>query len=467
MGATIDDPPKQSPEWRRIQEQFKELRVLVKRKNVGRWTLRQVVDSYTGRLRRRYEQALTSLEDDPLGDDDAKLSGFLKGEKFNPTQKLSKPRLINPRSPRYNLVLASYLKPLEHALWTNWKVGHLCPGTRVSGKGLNLGERAALIQRKMDDVGDCVVVEVDGKTFEAHVSVRQLKEEHSVYKAAYPGDKQLSWLLSKQLELKGKTACGIKYRRPGCRASGDYNTGLGNTMVMGGCVITAMRALGLSTPWTVMADGDNCLLFIRRQVLGEVQAKFSEKLSGHCGQEMTIERPAFKLEEVTFGQCRPVRFAGSVAMVRDPFKVLSGCFTGYRHYHDPVFAPRLLKGVAMAELSLSRGLPVLGPYFEKVCSLLHDVRDLADPGAFLEGHLLHAGPDPGPLPITMEARVSFSQAWDIGVGEQLALESHLLEGLERDFVRVVETAEWLHRTIEVRHGTPNQGGENTGDHLRD
>lgn len=90
---------------------FKDLRLLVKKLNVKRMELSDVAMSYSGMLRRRYLEAFRSLEEDGyLTKHDWKLSGFLKAEKQNPTAKISKPRMINPRSPRYNLLLASYLK---------------------------------------------------------------------------------------------------------------------------------------------------------------------------------------------------------------------------------------------------------------------------------------------------------------------------------------------------------------------
>jgi len=99
------------------------------------------------------------------------------------------------------------------------------------GKGLNPRQRANLIVRKFNQFRDCVVFEVDGKAFEAHVTVPQLEQEHSVYDVAYQ-DARLRKVLSRQLELAGVTANGVKFSRPGGRASGDYNTGMGNTLVM-------------------------------------------------------------------------------------------------------------------------------------------------------------------------------------------------------------------------------------------
>lgn len=461
LGDTPDDPPYAVP---LVDEQFRVLRNLVRRLNVVSWSRAAVAASYKGALGRRYAKALVDLENDGLSDVDARLSGFLKGEKFNPMAKVSKPRLINPRSPVFNLELATYLKPLEHALWRKWKVGVGCRRTRVSGKGLNGLQRAALIREKMDSVGDCVVFEVDGKAFESHVTDKQLAREHGVYKAAYPGDEVLVWMLEKQLKLSGRTQGGIKYTRPGGRASGDYNTGLGNTLLMGVFVICALQSLAPAGPWTVLADGDNCLIFLHSS-LRHCVGRFGDAMSAVCAHEMTVEKPVTVLEEVCFGQSKPCFTERGLIMVRDPFKALSGAFCGYRHFHDPHFAPRLVRGIAMAELSLARGVPVLGAYFAEAEYLTRKYKSLKNVEFFLEGHLLGLPPDPGIVKVSLDARVSFERAWGISPEEQLSLERLLVEGLRRDFVRVLDSGVWLSRVTPVTHGPGPPDASNAAEHL--
>nr|QXN75445.1 MAG: RNA-dependent RNA polymerase [Grapevine-associated tombus-like virus 4] len=459
MGPTPEDPISEGVFDKHVEEEFKKLRLMMKRLGIRRKSREEIVAGYSGALRRRYQEASESLDDEELGNQDYKLRAFLKGEKFNPLLKVSKPRMICPRSPRYNLELARYLKPLEHALWKKWKVGHNCPKTRVSGKGLNGRERASLIKEKMDSVGDCLVFEVDGKAFEAHVSREQLLLEHSVYKAAYPGCVDLQNLLQCQLTLKGKTAAGIKFERDGCRASGDFNTGLGNTMLMGSFVIAAMNKAGYGFKWTVLADGDNCLLFVERRYASGVVERFAELVRSVCSHEMTVEKPTTILEGVVFGQSRPCATEAGYTMVRDPYKVLSGAFCGYRHFHEKQFAPRLIRGIALAELSLARGLPVLGAYFQTAAHLTRRFKALRNPEFFLEGHLINVV-DPGPLNVTAEARTSFALAWGIGVEEQLALEQSLTDLLSAELLPTLQRAAWLDDVVEVVHGRGALNGDN-------
>nr|QKW91258.1 replication associated protein [Sclerotinia sclerotiorum umbra-like virus 2] len=438
LGPTPDEPV--NPDF---ELTFKRLGRLLVKLQVERMTLEEVVASYTGRLRRRYQEAFESLVEEPeLGKYDRRLSAFLKAEKFNPLHKRSKPRMIMCRSPRFNLKLASYLKPVEHALWRRWKfgMGGVTP-TRVVGKGLNGPRRAAILKEKMDSVGDCVVFEIDGKAFEAHVSLLQIDLEHSVYKAVFRKDKELNDLLNTQRKLIGKTVGGIRYEREGCRASGDFNTGLGNTLIMGSAVEAGLRLavteLGMFKA-TYLADGDNALLFVDRTVAERLRTNFARYISSVCGHEMTVEKPVDVLEHITFGQCKPCFNGKEYVMVRHPLKTLSYAFSGYRHYDQPKFTGPLLKAVCQAELSLSRGIPLLEAYFAKALAKLASYRDLKDPTSFLEERLKYghhsipfkAGEHYWYKGCTEAARSSFAESWGICVEEQLLLEEQLTRSLD-------------------------------------
>nr|WNM95047.1 MAG: RNA-dependent RNA polymerase [Diaporthe helianthi umbravirus 1] len=462
MGPTPDDPL----EWpASVGRAFAGLRRLARVVCVDKWDVWQTAQSYSGRLRRRYLEAARSLETDGwISKDDYRLSAFLKGEKHNPRLKRGKPRMICPRSPRYNLVLASYLKPLEHALWKRWRFGLGVLPTRVSAKGLNSEARARLIERKMESVGDCVVFEVDGKAFEAHVTGYQLDLEAAVYKAAYPGDRELAGLLSVQRKLVGKTAGGIRFSRVGARASGDFNTGMGNTLLMGGFVTAALSDFAASRPdlrCTILVDGDNALLFVSANYASSLHQLFPELVRSVSAHEMAVEKPTTVIERVIFGQSQPVRTAGGLRMVRNVWKTLSGAFCGHRHYHDRAFAPRLMHEIALAELALSKGVPVLQPYFKACVDALAGYKRVRDPSAFLEGHLLGVTTDGKVGEITLDARLSFEQAFGISVEDQLGLEARLVSGVRHDMGRVVRDAQWLRVVVECYDG---RDADETDDH---
>jgi hypothetical protein len=315
----------------------------------------------------------------------------------------------------------------------------------------------------MRDVGgDCHVFEVDGKAFEAHVTQRDLVREHSVYKAAFPGDEALAKLLEKQLSLRGVTAHGIEFFREGCRASGDLNTGMGNSLIMLAAVIAAFMVLtdtlGVEPRYTALADGDNCLVFVEDKYASFVHENFSWAVSTVSSQELAVESMVTRFEDVVFGQCKPVCLGGDqVTMVRDPLKVLSGAFCGYRHYGHMRFGRKVLKAVSQCELALAKGVPVLQAYFGKAVDELQTTPDLQTPEDFLEGNLsaavrfqgLKIG-DARVVPVTMEARLSFEAAFGISVPMQLFLEEELPR-------KITFPDRW--ETISVRDGVDGFSSE--------
>lgn len=448
--------------------EYKAVATVASKLCVERWTQDQVVQSYTGRLRVRYQAALDELKvGDTLTKHDKKLSAFLKAEKFNPLLKPSKPRMIMARGPKYNLLLATWLKPLEHALYRRLKgAAPGVPATRQVGKGLNGRQRANLIRAKMENVGGgCVVFEVDGKSFESHVSREDLRWEHNVYSKAFGGDPRLREMLDVQLSLKGKTACGIRYGRDGARASGDFNTGMGNTIIMRSCVIATLKLLYSEGAfrWDILVDGDNALIFVEQRASQRVHKRFAEVASQVSNQELAVENPETDFERVTFGQCKPCFNGECHIMVRDPTKQLSNSFSSYRHYNSWSHGVRVLKAVSQCELALARGIPILEAYYGAALQQLRNVPDLRDPTPFLEGRLIEAYAQIGGKSlrevnkrgVSAEARLSFARAWGIGEEQQCEMERKLVRELSFPQVWLLSLFPWnVFRFIMKRFPVP-------------
>jgi len=205
---------------------------------------------------------------------------------------------------------------------------------------------------------------------------------------------------------------------------------------MGHCVISALvqvrKELG-AFRHTILADGDNCLLFVESRVAQQVNSLFEAAVSQVSGQEIAVEKPVTSYEQVTFGQCKPCFNGEGYVMVRDPLKVVSQAFSGYRHYNHYTFGLSLAKSISIAELHLSRGVPILEAYFAKALVQLRNVRALSNPEDFLDGHLIGVSAREHEVEargVTAEARQSFAVAWGIGVEEQLAIEAELVRGLD-------------------------------------
>jgi len=394
-----------------------------------RWSYLETAQSYSGALRRRYLEAERSLrEDGPVRSGDCLLRAFLKAEKLS-SAKDPKPRMIFPRSPRYNLALASWLKPLEHWLWGRLTARRLFGGsnTRVVGKGLSPRRRANLIVRKFNGFRDGVCFEVDGKAFEAHVTSGQIKAEHSIYLAAYDDAKELRGLLGRQ-RFKGVTPSGVKFGRVGGRASGDFNTGMGNTLIML-CVLTHVLC-SYHVKFDLLVDGDNALVFLEKGDHLPICDSFASDVLSCSGHEMTLEKPVSYVEGIRFGRSAPVFLGHGLGwtMVREPEAVLSGAYASHRWLREPVFGRRWLNGVARCELSLARGVPVLQGAALSVLRQtvsrkevpVDALTDYFAVGAWLAG-------EKDVIPIGWETRISFWRAFGWSPEEQLAAERVVCE----------------------------------------
>lgn len=426
-----------------VLDAFRRIRLVATRYGGSRWDYLETAHSYTGALRRRYLEAERSLrEDGPLSSSDVFLRAFLKAEKRH-VGNVAKPRLIYPRSPRYNLHLASWLKPFEHWLWGNLRRSAFngAGNSRVVAKGLSPRQRAALIVRKFSEMPDCVVMEVDGRSFEAHLDSWQLLQEHSVYTSAYPGDGSLKKCLNSQLRNFGVTGCGVRFSRGGGRASGDFNTGMGNSLVMLAVVVGSMSLLG-EQRWDTLVDGDNALLFLPAPAMRRVVPRFAAAALEVSGHEMTLERPVEVVEEVRFGQSAPVWVEGGWMMVRDWRKVVSHGTSSHQHLLEPRFALEWIRGVALCEASLAHSVPILWAYANRLLSLTESVttvrwhphRDYEVLGVRF-ACLGSRAREPDEF-----ARQSFSRAFGVTPDEQVQLERLMLRG--QVFVEPALPLEW-------------------------
>lgn len=403
---------------------YKSLRNIARRYRGTRWGLLETALSYKGALRRRYVEAEKSLmESSQLVRADWLLKAFLKAEKISPP-KDAKPRMIFPRSPRFNLLLASWLKPFEHWLWGYLTARRLFGGSnsRVVGKGLSPRRRANLILKKFRAFRDCVVFEVDGKAFEAHVTENHLHQEHSIYKAAYSGCAELADVLSHQV-FAGVSAGGVKFSRRGGRASGDFNTGMGNTLIMLAVCVGVLKTYSIN--FDILVDGDNALVFFERVDAQSVISTFHDLVLDASGFEMTLEEPVSYVEGIRFGRSAPVYLGKELGwtMVRDPRSVLSGAYASHRWLREPSFGRRWINGVARCELSLALGVPVLQEAALSVLSQTEHKRKVpvdALSDYFMVGAWLAEAGDA--VVVCREARLSFERAFGISPEEQVLWE---------------------------------------------
>lgn len=388
-----------------------------------------VVESYrhNRRLHARYEAAFDSLMADGYCQPrDARVKAFVKGEKLA-NYKVHKPRVIMGRDPRYNLELASYLRPIEHELYSSLRGWgrRFYTHTRLIGKGLDPRQRAELIVRKFSSRPGMVAMEVDGKAFEGHFCLDVLRAEHGFYKALNPS-KRLAQLLRWQEEFSGRGG-DVTFHASGIRASGDYNTGSGNTVTM--CALMLVVARAVNTKFDFLADGDNAIVFVHKTDVERWRSAISRECL-RVGFEMALEDPVDDVLEVPFGQSKPLLVDGvGWTMIRSPMKVLSHAACGYQHYKELVGGLRVLKAVGYCEAVLNRGVPVLSVFAATLLELTRATQfSKAELSDFEYKSVLAKGISwerARVVPVTLATRERFAKSWGISVERQLAMEREL------------------------------------------
>jgi len=389
--------------------------------HVNPLSLEDSLSSFTGTRKRRYQEAYDSLVLRPISHDDARINSFVKAEKTDPFAKVNPdPRMIQARDPRYNLVVAKYLRPIEHYIY------HLKgdDGLRCVAKGLNQRERADLFLRKWARFDVPVCFSIDCSRWDKHVTIDVLRVEHLFYRLLVPHCPEFDRLLSWQELNKCRTAGGVKYTVYGGRMSGDINTALGNCLLMVLMVRAAMVELGCK--YTALDDGDDCLIIVEEidfeRLNAELPAKFLQ-----FGQELKIENIARKPSDVLFCQARLAHNGIHPLFVRDWRKVLSNGCCGTKHWADPNLVRPMFGLVGTCELALNAGVPILQAYGEALIRMSRGrMASMLNAEAGLKYRVsLEFGensPDAMPRVVTARARRWFERAFGVPEWQQIEIE---------------------------------------------
>lgn len=383
-------------------------------------TLEQFCSRFTGCRRARYERAALDYKMRGISKRDANVTMFVKMERLNPEKKVNPdPRAIQFRTQVYCVALGRHLKPLEHYLYELKGDGKLLPSSRVIGKGLNMTKRAMLAREKWFKFQSPCVVSLDASRFDKHVSLEMLQIEHSVYKAMNH-DPEFAKLLSWQLNNKGRSDTGIKYKCRGRRMSGDMNTALGNCIIMVLMVACFMEG----RKYDILDDGDDVLLFIEKRDLNYVVENVKITFAG-WGFDMKIESIAHHFTHIDWCQSNPIEVIPGVwKFIRHPRKVLSCAATGFK-YIGKRDRRKLLYTIGECEASLNAGVPVLQEFARALRrgsgvtkgieltysdSFYHRMKDEVINSAGAE--------------VTLKARLDFQDAFGVDIQRQLAVEDY-------------------------------------------
>jgi len=382
-------------------------------------TLTQTVNLFPANKRKVYERALNDIARQGFSDLDARLKSFVKFEKQDITKA---PRIINPRSAKYNLMLARYLKHAEHKYYR--AINRVFGGhTRTTVfKGLDADQSAQVLRAKWDRFSEPVAIGLDATKFDMHVSYEALQFEHSVYlQSRYmcKNKKELSRLLQLQLENVGHARCddgSVRFKMRGTRCSGDVNTSLGNCIIM--CALIWQWSHENGVEVELANNGDDCVVIMERRDL----ERFQNSISTHMfsfGFHVQVEKPVYEFEEIEFCQTQCVKLETgwrSIRNFRTVFKKDTMCLRPIPNLNT---LRKWMYSVGEGGLSCSRGVPILEAFYELYqrsgvpCSWKNE-----NPYRFASTSTKNAK-------ITVEARASFYVAFGILPHEQRLVEKYL------------------------------------------
>lgn len=306
------------------------------------------------------------------------------------------PRAIQFRSTRYNLVLATYLRPYEHAFYEWPGIGPSL--TRVVTKGLNRSQIAELFLEKASYFADPCFLSCDHSKFDSTIRTEHLRSEHSLYNRTFKNNR-LRLLLQQQLINYGFSRRGIKYKVEGTRMSGDYNTGLGNCLINRVVLETFVKHV----KHEIMLDGDDSVVIVERQDLHKLNFSHFERM----GFETKISKQ-FDITKAEYCQSRLV-FSNPPLMVRNPIRMLSHLSLCLRTY-QPSDYMRWANACFECERKSCPGVPIFRSLPELSVGKLYDQDYYRKVETFVEE----------PVECTISA---LSTSWD--------LEEHYVEELDK------------------------------------
>nr|QDZ71244.1 P1-P2 polyprotein [Cherry-associated luteovirus] len=377
--------------------------------------------TYQSQKRTQYIHAVLSLRRSPVQVKDSFVTAFLKMEKHWLCKDIA-PRLICPRSKRYNVELGRRLKFAEkkfmHAIDNVF-------GSPTVLSGYDNFKVGRLIEQKWRKFRRPVAIGVDASRFDQHVSKQALKWEHSIYNGVF-GDPQLKDLLKWQLTNKVSLFVEdkmLRFKVTGHRMSGDINTAMGNKLIMCALMHNYFRELDVKAE--LCNNGDDCVIICEQ----EDEAKFSLMSAwfNEYGFNMKIEDPVYELEALEFCQSHPVKIGGSYRMVRRPDSISKDAHSmlSMKNKED---VKSFISATGQCGMILNSGVPILDAYhnalyrasgykkvseeyIQKVISYGTDER--------LQGRRTRVEE-----PVTMENRLSYWHAFGVDPQTQVLVERY-------------------------------------------
>jgi hypothetical protein len=419
-------------------------RLLHATRKVPTLSTEQFVDTYVGAKRAAYQRAASDLELRPVSRRDSYIMPFIKDEKTNLTRKDDPcPRIIQPRSARFNIAIGKHLKPMEKPIFRG--ISAVFGGTTVM-KGLNASERGLVLEEKWARFDRPYAIMLDASRFDQHCSRDIIDWEHSVEERLAYGREELRLLNS----YRRTNTCfirtnegGYKYKLNGVRMSGDMDTALGNCLTMCAMTYSFMAHLNL-LKFEYMNDGDDGVLIVESRDASMVVDNFKDYFL-KFGFTMKLEGTCSVIEHIEFCQARPVFDGEHYRFVRDPLVCLDKDSLSLKSSIDVETMVHLRNAIGWCGLSLAGDMPIFGEFYNSMINGPERAREYTTGMEFLS-----RGMKPKYSSPSDSTRVSFYKAFNIPPDTQIACERDISNydcGIIRPAVPVTTISNNLHTLL--------------------
>lgn len=185
------------------------------------------------------------------------------------------PRLIQGCSSTVKVAFGPWFHAASKCLMELWHTKHEV----FYACGRTAEELGQWFKDALEDAGGwsyCRVYKCDANRCDAHVSDEALQYEQSVYKRIMSAPRRLFEYFRRQFTTVGRTPHGVKFGTGGRRRSGDPNTSLGNSIIVGSIARYAAYVCGARFV-RIAVIGDDCVVIVNREChlrLQEVFASF-------------------------------------------------------------------------------------------------------------------------------------------------------------------------------------------------
>lgn len=371
----------------------------------------KVISAYSGAKRNAYLRALDNIQTYGFDKRWTYVKMFVKPDKFSADLGMTKPpRAIQYRSPEFNLLVARFLKPIEETFYNLQSP----TGFRFVAKGLNNVERAELLRDVSSTYNNPVFVLVDHSAFDSTINETHLRATHKFY-SKFNNNRNFLNLMKFQINNRGFSKHGIKYKVKGTRMSGDYDTALGNCFVNYVALRSWLRYSRVKGD--IILDGDDSIIVVEKAQLQLLRRDHLRRCGFSSEIQVVEELTSVEFCQAKYLPTEPPRFA------RNPIRALSRLNISVKNYHGAGWA-RYQAGIGVCESMSNQGVPILYAIGQKLAALSKS--PIFDTDQLYRIESVSTRLD---AKVTDDVREAFYQAWGITPSEQRLIESEYTPAL--------------------------------------